>query len=366
MFYRSRAYGQRGGHCQAGECRADELSYSSSSNSDQPSGGSGALLAQVGSRRPWTNVPEPPEKPQASPASCQSFCFPAELDPGLGAGAVDLRRGVQLGVFAEFERAIIVERIDAGLARAKARGRVLGPPGITPSSIEDMRALRAQGHGLRVIADRLGVGRGTVEKYTKGIEAPWTQRAPSCHKSGVHLCARASTCRAQGATMKVRSFLQHGQVRRALDKVSVLARHPDVREAVSKLPRLLEQMPERMRRFYQGSAWVQASQARKSKREELTLVLDRITTRGLALKTGFNEAVQEQWRLDIMNWLNDGETLLRDNFPEQFRKLTVFAARVSPYSDRAKLEQVIAERLQVLSEIGKRRPRSSAPHEPSR
>src|SRR3954454_5753244 len=68
-----------------------------------------------------------------------------------------------LGVFAEFERASIVERINAGLARAKAQGRVLGRPEITPSLIEDMKALRMQGHSLRVIADKLGVGRGTVE-----------------------------------------------------------------------------------------------------------------------------------------------------------------------------------------------------------
>jgi hypothetical protein len=166
--------------------------------------------------------------------------------------------------------------------------------------------------------------------------------------------------------MKVQSLLQHEQVRRALDKASALARHPDVREAVSKLPRLLEQTPEKMRHFYQGLPWVQASQARKSEREELALVLDRITTRGLALETGFDEEAQEQWKLDIMNWLNDGEILLRDNFPEQFRKLTVFAARVSPYSDRARLEQIVAERLQVLSEVAKRRPKVSAPREPSR
>jgi hypothetical protein len=130
---------------------------------------------------------------------------------------------------------------------------------------------------------------------------------------------------------------------------------------------LLEQTPEKMRHFYQGLPWVQASQARKSEREELALVLDRITTRGLALETGFDEEAQEQWKLDIMSWLNDGETLLRDNFPEHFRKLTVFAARVSPYSDRAKLEQIISERLQVLGEIGKReRSGGSAPREPSR
>ena len=34
-----------------------------------------------------------------------------------------------LGVFAEFERGIIRERINAGLARAKAKGMKLGRPG---------------------------------------------------------------------------------------------------------------------------------------------------------------------------------------------------------------------------------------------
>jgi DNA invertase Pin-like site-specific DNA recombinase len=33
-----------------------------------------------------------------------------------------------LGVFAEFERALIQERIRAGLARARAAGRALGRP----------------------------------------------------------------------------------------------------------------------------------------------------------------------------------------------------------------------------------------------
>src|SRR4051812_21823595 len=68
-----------------------------------------------------------------------------------------------LGVFAEFERAIIVERINAGLARAKAQGRVLGRPEIVPSLVEDKKALRREGYRLRIIADWLGVGRGTVE-----------------------------------------------------------------------------------------------------------------------------------------------------------------------------------------------------------
>jgi hypothetical protein len=163
--------------------------------------------------------------------------------------------------------------------------------------------------------------------------------------------------------MKAQPLLRREQLRTALGKISALARHSNVQEATSKLPQLVE----RMHHFYQGSPWARARQARKSRQEELILALDRITTRGLALKAGFDEEAREQWELDIINWLSDGETLLRDNFPEHFRELTVFAARVSPYSDRPKLEQVISERLRVLGEIGKRRRSGSgAPREPIR
>jgi transposase len=40
---------------------------------------------------------------------------------------------------------------------------------MTPTLIEDMRSMRAEGHSLRFIADQLGVGRGTVEKYVKAM-----------------------------------------------------------------------------------------------------------------------------------------------------------------------------------------------------
>src|SRR2546430_15269424 len=38
-----------------------------------------------------------------------------------------------MGVFAEFERAMIAERVRAGLARAKSEGKRLGAPGRLPS-----------------------------------------------------------------------------------------------------------------------------------------------------------------------------------------------------------------------------------------
>jgi DNA invertase Pin-like site-specific DNA recombinase len=50
-----------------------------------------------------------------------------------------------MGVFAEFERAIIVERINAGLARAKANGVVLGRPKIRARDEERARKELANG-----------------------------------------------------------------------------------------------------------------------------------------------------------------------------------------------------------------------------
>lgn len=69
-----------------------------------------------------------------------------------------------LGVFAEFERAMIVERVQAGLRRAKAQGKRLGRPRV-PEPIE--RAIRtelAKGRGIRAVAQAIGVGTGTVQR----------------------------------------------------------------------------------------------------------------------------------------------------------------------------------------------------------
>jgi DNA invertase Pin-like site-specific DNA recombinase len=66
-----------------------------------------------------------------------------------------------MGVFAEFERAMIRERVRAGLARAK---RV---PAKTESAIR--AALAAGDMGMHRIADRFGVGTGTVQRIKAGM-----------------------------------------------------------------------------------------------------------------------------------------------------------------------------------------------------
>jgi hypothetical protein len=57
-----------------------------------------------------------------------------------------------LGVFAEFERAIIVERVRAGIARAKAQGTHCGRPFIKAETEQAIRAALATGKGIRKVA----------------------------------------------------------------------------------------------------------------------------------------------------------------------------------------------------------------------
>jgi DNA invertase Pin-like site-specific DNA recombinase len=75
-----------------------------------------------------------------------------------------------LGVFAEFERAIIQERIRSGIARARAQGKHLGRPRIDQSIEEATRKRLAEGIGVCRIARELGIGNGTVQrvKLAKG------------------------------------------------------------------------------------------------------------------------------------------------------------------------------------------------------
>jgi len=69
-----------------------------------------------------------------------------------------------MGVFAEFERAMIQERVCAGLAKARAKGTQLGRPKVAPSVERAIQAARAAGKGQLAIARELRVGVGTVRR----------------------------------------------------------------------------------------------------------------------------------------------------------------------------------------------------------
>lgn len=69
-----------------------------------------------------------------------------------------------LGVFAEFERGIIRERVNAGLARAKAKGTKLGRRRVKPSVEERIHELRKGGMGILRIGREVGVGTSVVQR----------------------------------------------------------------------------------------------------------------------------------------------------------------------------------------------------------
>jgi DNA invertase Pin-like site-specific DNA recombinase len=76
-----------------------------------------------------------------------------------------------MGVFAEFERAMIRERVKSGLERGKAQGKILGRPPIDPrreaAILGDLREGKA---GIK-LATADGVGVGMVQRIKAGLNA---------------------------------------------------------------------------------------------------------------------------------------------------------------------------------------------------
>jgi DNA invertase Pin-like site-specific DNA recombinase len=68
------------------------------------------------------------------------------------------------GVFAEFERAMIQERVKSGLSRAKANGKQLGRKPHGEDVEAEIKKLRASGMGKVKIGKTLGIGTSAVQR----------------------------------------------------------------------------------------------------------------------------------------------------------------------------------------------------------
>jgi DNA invertase Pin-like site-specific DNA recombinase len=77
-----------------------------------------------------------------------------------------------MGVFAEFERAMIVERVRAGLKRARREGRVGGRPRVNSGVEARIKAALGAGGGIRATATACGVGTSVVQRIAKELRAP--------------------------------------------------------------------------------------------------------------------------------------------------------------------------------------------------
>jgi DNA invertase Pin-like site-specific DNA recombinase len=97
-------------------------------------------------------------------ANVDLFLHQQRLDTTTPAGKAMFQ---MLGVFAEFERSIIQERVRAGLRRAVDEGKQLGRPKIAPALEKRIQALLRTGKGMLAVAKVVGVGSGTVQRVAR-------------------------------------------------------------------------------------------------------------------------------------------------------------------------------------------------------
>lgn len=76
-----------------------------------------------------------------------------------------------LGVFADFERSIIQERIHAGLDRAKAQGKTLGRrKELDEKTAKAIRKAKASGASFRAVAKEFSVSPSMVQRVVKAAQ----------------------------------------------------------------------------------------------------------------------------------------------------------------------------------------------------
>ena len=97
---------------------------------------------------------------------CDLYLHQQSLDTSTPSGRAMFQ---MCGVFAEFERGMIRERVNAGLARARSKGVTLGRRPVKPAIEARIRALRAEGMGILKIGRTVGVATSVVQRV---ISAP--------------------------------------------------------------------------------------------------------------------------------------------------------------------------------------------------
>lgn len=98
---------------------------------------------------------------------CDLFLHQQGLDTTTSAGRAMFQ---MIGVFAEFERSIIAERVKAGMARVKLTGKTKSgkpigrPRSLTPEQKAEVHTKKLAGNSYRSLAQSYGVGVGTIAR----------------------------------------------------------------------------------------------------------------------------------------------------------------------------------------------------------
>ena len=95
---------------------------------------------------------------------CDLYIHQSGIDTSTPSGKMMFQ---MIGVFAEFERSMISERVKLGLARTdKKLGR---PTNMNQGMIESVKFMRGKGVGIKKIASDLSIGVGTVYKVLESV-----------------------------------------------------------------------------------------------------------------------------------------------------------------------------------------------------
>jgi len=99
---------------------------------------------------------------------CDLYLHQQALDTSIPSGRAMFG---MLGIFSEYERAMIRDRVNSGLARAKAQGKILGRPKAYAGVEGRIRELRGQGLGIQKIAKTVGCGVSVVQRIVAATAA---------------------------------------------------------------------------------------------------------------------------------------------------------------------------------------------------
>jgi DNA invertase Pin-like site-specific DNA recombinase len=75
-----------------------------------------------------------------------------------------------ISAFAEFERAIIRERVIAGMEKAKAKGARIGRPKIPPFTIEKVLEMKERGSSYKEIIKKLKISKSAYYKILQAVK----------------------------------------------------------------------------------------------------------------------------------------------------------------------------------------------------
>ena len=100
---------------------------------------------------------------------CDLYIHQSGLDTSTPSGKMMFQ---MCGVFAEFERGMIRERVKAGQSRAKAQGKHIGRPStIDAALVGSVLSMKAEGVGIKKMASHLQVGVGTIYKVLRNEDS---------------------------------------------------------------------------------------------------------------------------------------------------------------------------------------------------